>query len=182
MKLTISATVERLDIDAYKAAIREAVRATFIRAAQKFLIEAVPRVPEWSGMARGAFRNLEDVAGRVYIGSRRTTIRGNRLGSTKNNPGLKRGYTYEGRERTPDRGRQYSTAPGDIMDLSGFKLVTGRLSFRFRFDINIKYFDQLDAAKWGAIKAGSEAFAAWVNANLELPDPTKFFVRKTIRN
>ena len=65
MKLTFTATVEKFDEAAYGRAVRDAIRKCFMKAGQKFLLAAIPKVHIWTGMARGAFRNLEDIVGKV---------------------------------------------------------------------------------------------------------------------
>lgn len=174
MKLTFSASVEVFDKEKYMVAVKEAIRQCFLKAGQKFLLAAVPRVPIWSGMARGAFFNAEDLFGKVSGSAVRTG-----RGAGKRNTFGKRGYYYNGIERTPQAGRQFSTPAAQILDGAGASLASGRTAFYFKYDINIIYFTKFDVEKWGALKAGGAAFEEYVRANLVLPDPLKFMTRKT---
>ena len=188
MKLTFTAYVEVLDKAKYEAAVKKAIVDCFMKAAQKFLLAAIPRIPIWTGFARGAFRNLEDVAGDVTADAQSPS--GYRIRSTKGGGGkvakyIRRGYYYYppggGRvERTPQSGRQFATAPASILEADGATVASGKNAYYFRFDVNIAYFDKLDPAKWGAWKAGTEAFEAYVKANLKLPDPLKYMTRKLV--
>lgn len=199
MKLTISASVEKFDKAKWDAAVKQAIRVCFMKAAQKFLLAAIPRIPIWTGMARGAFRNLEDIVGKVTndaqsptgvrvrttqsASGRNTAGRG---GGSKITAGYRRGYYYTppggGKiERTPQSGRQFATPGIKAFDLGGVSLATGNNAYYFRFEVNITYFDKLDAQKWGAWKAGSDAFQNYVEANLKLPDPLQFMTRKLVK-
>lgn len=195
MKITISATIEKFDKEKYFQAVKREIQKTFMKAGQKFLLAAIPKIPIWTGFARGAFRNAEDLFGKVTAdktsGFRIRTTQGRgtagRGGGEKITSKFRRGYYYYppggGKVlRTPQSGRQFATPTTDIIDITGFSLATGRMSFYFRFAVNIKYVDILDPAKWGAFKAGGEAFKAYVDANLKLPNPIDFTTRKTIRN
>lgn len=192
MKITVTATIEKFDEKKYMAAVKTAVRQCFMKAGQKFLLAAIPRVPIWAGMARGAFRNAEDLFGKVTAdktsGYRIRTTQGKggagRGGGDKITTKFRRGYYYTppggGKiERTPQSGRQFATPSEKILDSA--TLATGKSSFYFRFEINITYFNTLDEAKWGAFKAGAEALKTYVEKNLELPDPLKFMVRKLVK-
>ncbi len=195
MKMTVTATIEEFDKEAYGAAVAEEMRRVFLKAGQKFLLAAIPRIPIWTGMARGAFRNLEDLVGKVTndaqsggVRIRTTTGRGSgkRGGGKIINKDFRRGYYYTPPggskiERTPQAGRAFSTDSSDILDLKGATLASGRTSFYFRYDVNITYVDSFEA-KWGAFKAGEAALTEYLNANLKLPDPLKYMIRKQTRN
>lgn len=197
MKLTITATVEEFDQKKYLSDVRTAIRSCFMKAGQKFLLAAIPKIPIWTGMARGAFRNLEDLVGKVTndsqsggvrIRTTKSTSTGNsagRGGGTKLTP-YRRGYFYKPPggakiERTPQAGRQFATPLEKIIDVGGATIASGKTSFYFRFDVDITYVDALDTAKWGAFKAGADAFKAYVEKNLVLPDPLKYMVRKLVK-
>lgn len=193
MKLTFTASVEQFDKNKYMAAVKEAIRKCFMKAGQKFLLAAIPKVPIWTGMARGAFRSAEDLFGKVTADAqsggyriRTTRSKGEgRGGGDKITKTFRKGYYYYppggGRiARTPQAGRQFATPTDQILDLTGVSLASGRNAFYFKFEINIKYFDVLDEAKWGAMRAGAKALEDYVKANLELPDPLQFMTRKTI--
>jgi hypothetical protein len=192
INLTFSATVDLIDVDKYRAAVRTEMRRVFMKAGQKFLLKAIPRIPVWAGMARGAFRNAEDIFGKVTndvtsgVRIRTTQGRGTagRGGGEKITQTYRRGYYYTPPggskiERTPQSGRQFATPSDKILELSGAALASGKHSFYFRFSVNITYFTKLDD-KWGAFKAGSAALEEYLRANITLPDPLKFTTRKTV--
>lgn len=170
-----------------------------MKAGQKFLLAAIPRIPIWTGMLRGAFRNAEDLFGKVTNDAQSPTgvrIRTTQSNSQSNKAGRGGGgrntttkvayyYPPEGSRirRTPEAGRQFATATDKILDISGASLATGRTAFYFKFEVNISYFDLLDERRgWYAWKAGSEALENYVKSNLELPDPLKFTTRKIIKS
>lgn len=196
MKLTFTASIIKFDVKKYMEAVREAIRDVFTKAGQKFLLAAIPKVPIWTGMARGAFRNLEDIVGKVTndvtSGVRIRTTAGKR-GRTGNQLGrgggenirdkYRKGYFYQPPggariARTPQAGRQFATPSQNIFDFIGTGQKTGNHSFNFHFEINLTYADTRDW--WGAFKSGQSAFEAYVKANLKLPDPLKFTTRKQV--
>ena len=63
----VKATIEKFNKAKYMGAFREELRKVFIAAGRKFLLAAIPRVKIWTGMTRGAFRNAEDVFGKVSV-------------------------------------------------------------------------------------------------------------------
>lgn len=192
--LTFSATVDLIDINQYQLAVREEMRRVFMKAGQKFLLAAVPRIPIWAGMARGSLRNAEDLFGKVTNDAQSTTgvrIRttqgrgsAGRGGGEKITSLYRRGYYYTPPggariERTPQSGRQFATPTDKILELSGAALASGKYSYYFRFSVNITYFETLDD-RWGAFKAGSNALEAYIKANLTLPNPLEYTTRKTV--
>lgn len=198
MILSFTATVEKFDKDAYSRAVKAEVRKTFMKAGQKFLLAAVPRIPIWTGMLRGAFRNLEDLVGKVTSDAQSPTgvrIRTTQSTSTSHKAGRGGGgrnivgrlaYYYDNGtriQRTPQAGRQFATATDKILDVAGATLATGKTSFYFRFEVNINYFDLLDVKRgWNAWKAASDALEAYIKGNLTLPDPLKYTTRKIIKS
>lgn len=193
MKLTFTASIIKFDVKKYMEAVREAIRDVFTKAGQKFLLAAIPKVPIWTGMARGAFRNLEDIVGKVTndvtSGVRIRTTRGVKTGSLLRGGGSKiqskyrKGYFYQPPggariARTPQAGRQFATQPDKIFDFVGTGQKTGNHSFNFHFEINLTYADTRDW--WGAFKSGQSEFEIYVKANLKLPDPLKFTTRKQV--
>jgi hypothetical protein len=194
MQMTFSAIVEEFDSNKYLEALRKEVRRVFLKAGQRFLITTIPKIPVWTGMARGAFRNAEDVFGKVTsditsgFRIRTTRGKGEKRGGGSNNyvaPG-RRGYYYypPGGSRilrTPQAGRQFATPPEQILNLNGASLASGRTAFYFRFKVDITYFNILDSAKWQAFKAGSDAVEAYVRANLKPPNPLEFMTRKVVK-
>lgn len=194
MKLTLTASIEQFDKKKYEEAVREAIRKVFFKAGQKFLLAAIPKIPIWTGMARGAFRNMEDLVGKVTNDAQSggVRIRTTRSANEKRRGGsravdYRKGYYYyppggSRVERTPQSGRQFATPSDKITDVVGASLASGKTSYYFRFDINITYYDRFDQAKWGSFKAGSDALEAYIKENLKLPDPLKFMTRKQIRS
>ncbi len=193
MNITFSATVEKFDKDAYFEAVKAEMLRVFIKAGQKFLLAAIPRVPILTGMARGAFRNAEDLFGKVTndvtsgVRIRTGKLKGEARGGGLKNTGsvATRNYYYYppggGRVlRTPQQGREYATPPEQILDLTGASLATGKTSFYFRFKVDITYLD-INEAKWQAFKLGGEAMAKYIKDNLELPNPLKFTTRKIVK-
>lgn len=188
MKLTVSATFEKFNSQAYMDAVREQIRVAFMVAGRRFLTTAVPRIPIWTGMARGAFRNAEDLFGQVSSSGpkRPVRIRIGRGGSRNNTP-RRTGYFYyppAGARvaRTPQQGRVYATPSAEILQLEGKSTATGRTAMYFKFAIDITYFTKLDNEKWQSFKEGGQAVADFMRDNIVLPDPTesRFMVRKTI--
>lgn len=172
MKLTFSASVIQFDKDKFLTAVQVEIRRAFIKAGRKFLLASVQRIPIWTGMARGALRNLEDLFGQVSGGEVRTQRPSSQSGPVRN------GYYYNGLARTPELGRSLSTPTDQILSLTGASLATGRSAFYFRFNVDIEYFNVLDAVKWGAMKAGADAFEDYIKNNLNLPNPLTFTTRK----
>lgn len=202
MKVTFSASVDVIDVEKYMAAVRVEMQRVFYKAGQKFLLAAIPKIPIWTGMARGAFRNLEDLVGKVTndaqsaTGVRIRTTQGKKNKATGESgtagrgggnvaANYRRGYYYTPPggsriERTPQSGRQFATATDKILELTGATLASGRSAFYFRFDVDITYFTHFDESKWGAFRAGSAALESYIKDNLNLPSPLEFTTRKTI--
>jgi hypothetical protein len=66
--LKLTASWPQLDRERYLADFKSAVERCVVLAARQFLLAAVPRIPVFTGFARGSLGNLEDVAGRVSGG------------------------------------------------------------------------------------------------------------------
>lgn len=183
MRIDFRAFVEVLDRETYLAAVRESIRAVFIKAARQFLLAAVPRVPIWTGFSRGAFKNLEDVVGQVGQDKGGLRIRGTRTGGTRERI-LRREYYFpygtagSGILKTTQSGRQFATPPGDIFDFSGASITGGgRTRFSFNFEVDITYFNYWDRIKWMSFKNAEQAFSEYVETHLEFPDFTKYTKR-----
>lgn len=194
MKLTLTATVEKFDQQKYMKAVSDAVRKVFMKGGQKFLLAAIPKVPIWTGMARGAFRNAEDLFGKVTNDAQSggVRIRTTRSKGTGRGGGqaitfkYRRGYFYKPPggskvERTPQAGRDFSTKANDILEITGASLASGNTSYYFRYEVNISYFDKFDREKWNSFKAGQEALEAYIKSHLVLPNPLKFMTRQLIK-
>lgn len=172
MELKFKVTPIRFNSELYIADVRAEMHRVFRRAAQRFLVAAVPRVRYFTGFTRGAFRNLEDVAGQVSETARGPRIEGRRKGSKNNNVNSgARGYYYYppggGRVlRTPEAGREFSTKGENNI----FKIAQGRVNFYFMFKVDIRYYSE---SAWGqsSWKAGEKAFIDFVERNTRLPDP-----------
>lgn len=186
MKITMNASVDLIDVNAYQNAVAAEMRKVFLKAGQRFLLAAIPRIPIWTGMARGAFREAEDLFGKVSVDAQSPTgyrIRGTRAGGSLITSKYLKGFYYyppDGSriERTPQAGRQFATPADDILKAS---LVKAKYGLSFKFSIDITYVNYLDAAKWGAFKAGQDAFIDYVNNNLNLPSPLEYKIRKTYK-
>ena len=178
MRMTISATTVTFDLDRYLLAVRDEIRRVFIEAGRKFLLVAIPRIHIWTGMLRGAFRNAEDIFGKVSLDAQSPSgyrIRGTRGGGTGGVAGAKQGTYYyyppAGSRvlRTPEAGRDFSTSENEILNP---RLVQSRYGLLFRYRINLTYYDYLDQS-WGSFKAGQDAFidrAAAAGSRNQRPD------------
>ena len=184
-KTKVSGTWPELDRDSYIRDFKKAIDQSFIKAARKFLLAAVPRIPEFTGMARGALANLEDVAGKVSG----TRIRGTRKGQTSNKS-LRhpRKYYYypPGKPRvlrTPQAGRQFATKPKDILKQGQLTKASVGARVIFKFVVDIRYFDILDEQKWHAFEAGRDAFNQELKVQLERlrPKAGKYLLRREIK-
>lgn len=171
IQLQFQVTVDKFDRNKYLKRVDEVIREDFIKAGRLFLLAAVPRIPFLSGMARGAFYNAEDVFGKAGIrrdGEYRIygTKGGNRVDKE-----YSKGYTYEGSPRFPQRGRDYSTLPNDILPPS-VSIARGKSRYTMSYDISIKYFNALDTTKWGGMQAGIDAAVQYLQGRFNMPDPT----------
>lgn len=185
MKITVNASVDLINVAAYEKAVRAEVTRVFMKAGQRFLLAAIPRIPIWTGMARGAFREAEDLFGKVTVDAQSGgyRIRGTRGGGQKITSRYLKGFYYYppggGRiPRTPQSGRQFATPSGQILKAS---LVNSRFGLSFKFGIDMTYVNYLDDKKWGGFRAGQQAFIDYVNANLVLPNPLNYVIRKTYK-
>lgn len=184
-KIKVTGTWPELDRDSYIKDFKKAIDQSFIKAARAFLLAAVPLIPQFTGMARGALANLEDVAGKVSG----TRIRGTRKGNTSSKS-LKhpRKYYYypPGKPRvlrTPAAGRQFATKPNEILRQGQLTKASVGARVIFKFVVDIKYFDQLDENKWHAFQKGREAFNKELKVQLERlrPKAGKYLLRREIK-
>lgn len=183
-KLKLTVSWPQLDRERYLADFRKAVDQAVIKAARKFLLAAVPRIPIYSGMARGALSNLEDVAGRVDNGRIRGT-----LGGWKNRKKFNPNTVYyypPGKNRvvrTNLQGRKFATKAKEIISEGRLTKATKGSRIVFKFSVDITYFDYLDKNKWGAFKAGKAAFDAELKKRLktDLPQLGKYLIRREIK-
>lgn len=142
----------KLDRDKFMADYHELVNHAIIKAARKFLLAAVPKIPEFTGFARGSLGRLEAIAGRVE-GGKIKTGRGLRTKVRQLQP---RKYYYRGVERNNVTGVQFANE--DIISPGRITKATKGSRIVFNFKIDIDYFDYLDEHKWHAFEAGQKAF------------------------
>lgn len=170
----------QLQADKFTADVKTACREALIMAARKFLLVAVPRVPTFTGFSRGAFGNLEDATGRVQGGRINTKV-GGYVKAT--NYATRKYYYYSNRGKVLKNtitGRQFATQPAEIFSKGRARVASSDSVIFFRFTIDIKYFNYLDPAKWGAFKAGQAAFNQELKTQLQtlLPKIGKYIIRK----
>lgn len=184
IKFNFNMRAIQIDSNKFSRDLEQIVEDEIIRAIRAFLVAAIPKIPIFTGFARSAFRNLEDIGGRVGRrgeGFRITATRGGKplRGSSAKKLLQPRKYYYQGVLKTTDSGRQFSTPPNSIIT----KLSRGT-SVSFKFAVNIDYFDRLDREKWHSFQAGVDAFTASIQKSLrsksKLPDIAKYITRKQV--
>lgn len=183
LKLTVS--MPQLDRDAYVRALKAAIESAILKSARKFLAAAAPLVPVWTGFARGAFANLEDLVGRVSGGGRVDQRRRSRSNVVRGPAGKRTYYYYPGDGsrivRTNLSSRPFATKSSDIITEGRITRATVGSRIVFKFAININYFDYLDDARWHAFAEGRKAFNAELKTQLtKLPQIGKYVVRREI--
>lgn len=173
-----------LQADKFVEDVKTACRTALIKAARSFLLAAIPNIPVFTGFARGAFGNLEDIAGRVQGGK----IAGKLGGYVKAQNYAKRTYYYKPNKgervvRNTITGRQFATPAADIFSQGRAKIAEGQSAIFFRFTVDISYVNYLDKNKWGAFKAGESAFSITLKAELPklLPQIGKYLIKKDIK-
>lgn len=183
-KFKVTASWPELDKERYLSDFREAIDKAMIKAARKFLLAAVPRIPIWTGMARGAMANLEDIAGQVYGGRIKGTRRGRVLVKNYRRPTNWYYYPPDGPRvlRTTQAGRQFATKPKDILNQGRLTKATAGSRVIFKYQVDITYFDRLDPG-WGAFEAGREAFNAELKTQLDRlrPNIGKYLIRRELK-
>jgi hypothetical protein len=186
-RFTSTADVQEFAADLWTLQLQAQMEELLVGAARAFLIAAAGRIPVRTGFLRGSLNNLADAAAPVTVPpiiptvTRREYYRHNGAG---------------GRVlKTPESGRQFSTAPGDIFsrqkrDALGRKggniqkaniRATGIYTFDFE-DI-IKYLDINDRRRgWNSWQTGANAFDAYINANFQaaVPSLSKFTLTSRI--
>lgn len=184
MKTEWTVSIGDFDKDAFLSAVQVHLKNILIKAARAFLLAAIPRIPVRTGFARSAFKNLEDVAGKVSVDAQSGgyRIRGTRGGNSIEKRSTEYYYPPTGGRilKTDQSGRQFATAANDILDIRGASLATGRSAYYFKFHVNITYVDLLDRSIWQAFKTGTEAMAKFINLNLNkgFPQVGTFLARK----
>lgn len=183
-KLRVTASLPQLDRDRYLTDLKKSIEQAFIKAARKFLLAAVPLIPQWTGFSRGALGNLEDIAGRVQGGR----IDGRRGGDRKARSLQPRTWYYYPSKgsrvvRNNVNGRQFATKPAEILSTGNLTKASTSTRMLFKFSVNIKYFDYLDKTKWGAFKAGTAAFNAELKQQLAALRPKigDYFIRRATK-
>lgn len=188
---SVRASLVELDGAKFIQAVKDACREALIKAARKFLLAALPRIPIFTGFARGAFGPLEDVVGRFTAGGAKTgpSINGKLKGHTKASTGIAtRPYYYypskgEKIVRTSISGRPFATQSADIFSQGRATVATGQSAIFFRFSIDIDYLTYLDKNKWRAFEAGHTAFSNELKLQLDalLPKIGKYLIRKDVK-
>jgi hypothetical protein len=184
-KYKLTASWPELDRDRYLRDFQSAINQAVIKAARKFLLAAVPRIPIFTGFARGALGNLEDVAGKVSGGKINTAKSGDYIAK----PLRPRTYYYKHGDgtkviRNQVTGRTFATQPKDIITegrLTKVNINSSRVVFKF--EVDIKYFDLLDD-RWGAFAAGREAFDQELKVQLNrlIPKIGKYLIRREVKS
>jgi hypothetical protein len=188
MKTTVTATLDYIDLLKWKDLVTKFMQALLKKAAGEFLLDAVPRIPIWTGHARSAFKNLEDVAGKIVAASDYSSgirLRKDRKGGRQVKI-LRNEYYYPpsgGRVRkTTQSGREFATKPEDIIDVKGIKLASGRAAFYFKFEIDITYFNLLDRDRWHSFEVGTKIFEDYVKAHInDIPGIENALVRRKVK-
>lgn len=187
---SVRASLVSLDANKFIAAVKDSCREALMKAARKFLLAAIPKVPVFTGFARGAFGNLEDLVGRFTGGGAKTgpSVNAKQKGLSKGQSFAKRPYYYyptKGQRivRNTVTGRPFATPSADIFSQGRATVTTGQSAIFFRFSIDINYFNYLDRNKWGAFDAGHTAFSAELKLQLDalLPDIGKYLIRKDVK-
>lgn len=177
-------SLPELDKDKFIKALREACNKALLKAARDFLVAAVPRVHIFTGFARSAFHNLEQLAGRVSDSGKLSI---HHKPGTKEILFQKKPYYYYpdggGRiRRTNISGRPFGTPTENILAQGRARVAENQSAIFFRFSIDINYFDYLDRNKWGAFEEGGKAFDSTFREQLALLKPKlgKYLVRRDI--
>jgi hypothetical protein len=189
-KIKLTTSWPSLDRVGFERDYMKLVHAAFIKAARKFLLAAMPKVPVFTGFARGAFDNLEAIAGRVERlttplfdgGAYPPQINSARGPRKKVIYYQKRKYYYYppgGSKvvRTNLSGRPFATPTKDIMTPGRITSASVGSRLVFFFHIDITYFDRLDESMWQSFKAGKVAFENELKVQLaKLPIELKDYV------
>lgn len=185
LKLKVTASWPVLDRKRYLMDFQAAINQSVIKAARAFLVAAVPRIPILTGMARSAFSNLEDFAGRLE--SNGTSFHSSKGGRTRIVPRKGRKYYYYPPggtriERTNISGRQFATPLPEISGEGRLTKVTQGSRFVFKFEVNIKYVD-INEPRWQAFEMGRKAFNETLKVELDktIPDMGKYFIKREIK-
>lgn len=183
-RLRVTASLPQLDRERYLSDFKKSIDQAFIKAVRKFLLAAVPLIPVWTGFARGAFGNLEDLVGRVQGGR----IDGRRGGDKKAKSLQPRTWYYYPTRgsrvvRNNVTGRQFATKPSQIFGSGNVTRATTKSRMLFKFAVDIKYFDVLDKSKWGAFAAGRAAFNLELRTQLDKlrPKVGDYIIRRAIK-
>ncbi len=179
-KIKLTTSWQSLDQEAFKRDYLAAVHAMFIKAARKFLLTAMPKVPVFTGFARGAFDNLEAIAGRVERlttplfdgGAYPPQINSARGPRKKVIWYQKRKYYYyprDGRKivRNNLTGREFATPTKEIITPGRITKASSGSRIVFYFNIDIEYFNRLDQSLWHSFEAGKVAFEAELRSQMD---------------
>lgn len=182
-KLKLTVSLPQLDRDRFLGDLKTAVYDAVVKAARKFLLAALPKIPVFTGFAAGALGNLEDVVGRVQNGRIRGTLKAVKKGKALQS---KNYYYYPpgGSRVLRDTvsGRKFATKPKDIISQGRLTKATTNARMVFKFGVDISYFNYLDENKWHAFAAGRAAFDAELKLQLQrLPQIGKYFIRREVK-
>lgn len=189
MKTKFTAFIDEIDAVKWKRLVSTFMEDLFKKAAVEFLNVAMPRIPVWTGHAGSAFKALGEVAGRNIS----VSTRGVRFVKTRSGARKLRIYRNEyyypvkGNRsarvlKTNQSGQQFATKKGDIINVTGVSRASGRLTFYFKFEIDITYFNLLDRDRWHSFEEGSNVFTQYIEAHLaDMPQITDAVVRKEVR-
>lgn len=183
LEIKFTAFAQKINKEKARAAIREHIRQSLIRALGAFLVAAVPRIPIYTGFSRSSFKEVEDLVGKVVSDARtgrNPRIRPGRSGGNQNR--LLRGrqfYYFAGGRvlKTTNSGRAFATPSTAIL-----LPQESKAGWRVRFSVDISYLTYLDQIKWHAFKTGEAAFVDRLKEllNDNPPDLTKFIIRRQV--
>lgn len=186
MKTKFTAFIDEIDAVKWKRLVSEFMLDLFKKAGVEFLNVAMPKIPVWTGFAGSAFKALGEAVGKnISVSSRGVRFVKTRSGAAKVRVFRNEYYYPPGAARIKkdnQKGRGFATKKEDIINVTGISRATGRLTFYFKFEIDITYFNLLDRDKWHSFEEGSAIFTQYVEAHLaNLPAITDAIVRKEVR-
>jgi len=181
MRLKIEYDLLEFDADAYKNAILAKMKQIMREAAAKFAAAALRRIPVRTGFVAGAFANLANIMGKDAAFHPPTLAIRRQI-----NRSLAQEYYYSSGGKTlksPESGQKFATQPSEIIRREGN-------IFRFRFRVDISYFQIQDTgsgnsptAPWGAFEAGRDAFLRYMREQglVQFPELSKFIKKRRIK-
>jgi len=187
-KFTYRVSLPELDDKKFTKAVQDACRKALMKAAREFLLAAIPKVPIFTGFARGAFGNLEDLVGRVSVSDGVASLNYRQKGVKKASYYQKKKYYYyppKGEKviRNTITGRKFATKPTEVFSKGKARVSETDKVFFFRFSIDITYFNLLDKNKWHAFSSGIEAFNTTLRSEFDALKPKvgKYLVKREVK-